>query len=522
MESAQGFFRYQIKRHNENCHEYGYYCFAKRLNNKKINIETYLGKVINKDKNIFYTRKEGFYIYNNPNEKIYLDDKSIFIKEISDNIKVSEKKEKRSRSVVFGSIYIFNEFFKSSKLNTVFSFADDINTDTLYSLILYRILNSNGYSRAFDWWNETYAKFVYPNALMQSQRISEFFEQIGQEKYHRLFFANYMFFLQNINPKFNLLIDSTGLENVIRIPITAINNHNNVVTNEIRLLMAADKISGLPIYYRYVPGNIVDVTTLSLIINELKEYKINIDRAILDAGYYSENNVSFLIDNKIPFMTRLTERTEIYDLLVKKFAPNLCHLENMVKFGERILFIKRSTINSLNSSRPLNYYICLDIERQSQEKASYFKHISKNKTDTELENDLLRQGIFILVTSLNLEINDVLPCYYDRQAIEQVFDYIKGSIDLIPLRCHNEDTLAGHLFISFLATIGYLTLDKLLKKHKNSLTNSLESLGRLHCRVYMNKIVPDIPTKKVNDVLKAIKLKIPDKIILSNNDISNF
>jgi transposase len=61
----------------------------------------------------------------------------------------------------------------------------------------------------------------------------------------------------------------------------------------------------------------------------------------------------------------------------------------------------------------------------------------------------MRYGIFILVTSLNLDVKDVLPCYYDRQVIEQVFDYMKGSIGLIPLRCHNEDTLAGHLFISF-------------------------------------------------------------------------
>jgi transposase len=213
-------------------------------------------------------------------------------------------------------------------------------------------------------------------------------------------------------------------------------------------------------------------------------------------------------------MTRLTERTEIYDLLIKKFVPNLCRLENIVKFGERTLFIKSTQYQPLDSTTLLNYYICLDIERQSQEKASYFKHLTKNKTDDELEHDLMRQGIFILVSSLNLERNNVLPCYYDRQAIEQVFDYMKSSIDIIPLRCHNEDTLAGHLFISFLATIIYLSLDKILKKHKNSLSNSLDSLGRLHCRVYKDRIIPDVATKKVNDVLKALKLKIPDKISL--------
>jgi hypothetical protein len=271
MEPAQGFFRYQTKRHKEKNHEYGYYCFAKRINKKKKNEEKYLGKVIDKEKHIFYTRKEGFYTFNNIDGPIALDKNNVLVENYKNNKNINNKKEKRSRSIVFGSIYIFNEFLKESKLNLVFNFSDNINYDTLYSIILYRILNSNGYSKAFDWWNETYTKFIYPNSIMQSQRISEFFEEIGKEKYHRQFFNNYMVYLQKYNPKFNLLIDSTGLENTIKIPITAINNHNNIISNEIRLLMIADKISGLPIYYRYVPGNIVDVSTLTTLINELNE-----------------------------------------------------------------------------------------------------------------------------------------------------------------------------------------------------------------------------------------------------------
>jgi transposase len=276
--------------------------------------------------------------------------------------------------------------------------------------------------------------------------------------------------------------------------------------------MVADKISGLPIYYRYLPGNIVDVSTLSLIINELIEYKIKVDRAILDAGYYSEKNIELLCKNNIPFMTTLVDKTEIYDLLVQKFAPTICCKQNLITYGERKLFVTKATISHIYTNLPINYYVFLDIARQGQEKNSYFKYFNNKKTDEEIEHDLLRNGIFILVSSINLAPHEILPCYYDRQNVEQIFDYMKCSSNLIPLKCHNEDTLSGHLFLSFLASIGYLSLDIQLRKYKNSLTNSLDSLSRLHARLYDNKIIPDVPTKKVNDVLKAIKIKVPDKI----------
>jgi transposase len=87
--------------------------------------------------------------------------------------------------------------------------------------------------------------------------------------------------------------------------LTTVNNHNGLISNEIRLIFVVERNSGYPIYYRSVLGNIIDVTTLNMVITELQKYNIKVDRAILGAGYYSENNIKLLIDNNIPFMTRM-------------------------------------------------------------------------------------------------------------------------------------------------------------------------------------------------------------------------
>jgi transposase len=358
-------------------------------------------------------------------------------------------------------------------------------------------------------------RYLFPQAQIESQRISEFLVEIGKEVNFRLFFENYLDFLRTINPKFNIMVDSTGLANSIKIPLTAINNHNGVISNEIRLIVIADKISGLPIYYRYVPGNIVDVSTLSMIISEMKEYNIDINKAIMDAGYYSEDNIINLYDNKIPFMTRMVERTEKYELILKKFIPDIMNKENFIKYGDRNLFIKKAEINFFKQDIPLNCYICLDIQKQGIDKNNYFKYFNTNKSNEQLQLDELTHGVFILISSIDLEPSEVLPCYYDRQIIEQIIDYMKNYIDIIPLRIHNEEILAGHLLISFMASIVYLSIDKEVKKRGYSLYSAIRSLHRLHCRVYQNKLIPDVSTKAVNDIFKILKIKLPTRILIN-------
>jgi hypothetical protein len=60
MQQSKGFFRYLIKNTYGKDTEYASLCHAKRVNGKKINDEIWLGRVIDKEKHIFYTKKDGF------------------------------------------------------------------------------------------------------------------------------------------------------------------------------------------------------------------------------------------------------------------------------------------------------------------------------------------------------------------------------------------------------------------------------------------------------------------------------
>jgi transposase len=108
--------------------------------------------------------------------------------------------------------------------------------------------------------------------------------------------------------------------------------------------------------------------------------------------------------------------------------------------------------------------------------------------------------------------DQILPCYYSRQSIEQFFVTIKNKSDLLPLRTHAIDTFNGHVMISFIATIIYILIDKQLKNKKLSFKSGIHYLHRLHADDYKSKIIPKIPTKYANDILKAFKIKFSTTI----------
>jgi hypothetical protein len=146
------------------------------------------------------------------------------------------------------------------------------------------------------------------------------------------------------------------------------------------------------------------VITLKNTLFELKEYGINIDRLILDAGYYSEENLKELYKLNIPFMTRMVPRYSVYDLLLKKYAPNIVNHDNFVEYGHRELYIIKDRIMLFDDQIPVFVYVCCDMEKRHKEYRDYMnKYNHKKTTKQKFDEDMLKFGIFILVSTVELE-----------------------------------------------------------------------------------------------------------------------
>ena len=403
--------------------------YAKLYTSRRDGSRTYkdhcnLGRVLDKDRGIYQNRERGIFAYSlesNTYESAPVE------------YKPPEKGRRREPLIVdFGDVFFLDEFVRSSGLIAAVDAIGYGNPDTLRAMLCYYILCSMSNRYAQDWWEGSYARILYPEASLSSQRVSEFLAAIGDEYSQREFFREYFSLLEKSgNQTENILIDSTGLPNSIHFPLTAISNHNGEISNEIRLIYVVQQNTGLPIYFRYCPGNVIDATTLIRCLAELKEQGVNTKFAILDAGYYMEDNIQEFYDSKISFITRLKENLKLYKELVAEHLGSLEIRENLVEYNGRYVYLKCVACQLCGNSAYA--YVGLDIERKSSESHKTFQRAKDKKLTTDQVYDTIqKQGVFILVSSRRIALEKVLPLYYTRQQIEQIFDIGKNYATCSP------------------------------------------------------------------------------------------
>jgi transposase len=155
----------------------------------------------------------------------------------------------------------------------------------------------------------------------------------------------------------------------------------------------------------------------------------------------------------------------------------------------------------------------LDIDRKSSEARKTFRRAKDNKLTTDpMYETIQRQGTFILISSRRVAPNKVLPLYYTRQQIEQIFDIGKNYADMLPLRVRTEETFRGHLMITFIATVVLKKIQDVLKMTSTLPTALFLNLRNHKCKVYKNKIITQEAFKKANDSYKLFGIKCPVSI----------
>jgi hypothetical protein len=399
--------------------------------------------------------------------------------------------------------------------------------DTLKALVAFRLTNpDNAWNIAEEWYRKSYARILYPKAIMQSPRISEFHALIGTEENYHSFFNSYLRTItncDNISEQISIpiLIDSTGLENCIKTHLTAVNNHHGTVKNEIRLIYVVDKNTKLPIFFRYVPGNVIDNSTLITSINELAAFGLNIELIIMDAGYCSQQNLEQLSTHNIPFLTRMTKNRKEYKYLMTEHSGDLLQQANLVRYHHRRLCAKMVPISIYGTE--LYAYIMLDLGEISNDllKAAD-KFVDSSDCEKKTEEGFFSAGKFILLSSVNYNTDEILPLYYSRQAIEQVFDFAKSYGGTLPLRGHSEETIRGILLISFIATAVYSCLSHSLAESRYSPHSALLYMHNASIKIYESVTLLEELTKQHKEIFSHLKLECPFSELESGNLLQKY
>jgi hypothetical protein len=240
----------------------------------------------------------------------------------------------------FGDVWLYNEILRQSGFGDVIQCLIPRRSDTLNSLLIFRLSENAPFCYAQKWYDKSYANVQYPNAAVSSHSISTFLEELGSEYNYREFTSKYLNFLtKNTEFKdmasFAVIIDSSILPNDSQMHKTKISNHGGDIENGSRIIYVVDKDSGLPIFFKLISGNTIDDNTLITTIALLKANHIDPRFMILDAGYSSLKNLDTFDDFQVPYVTRLKPNLVLYKKLLDNYSSIVfADAINIIKFND--------------------------------------------------------------------------------------------------------------------------------------------------------------------------------------------
>lgn len=415
-----------------------------------------LGFVIDKANHFFYREDEGFYQFNpedQSREEIPMQDLPAWL---------FEKGMRRTRPPVcvdFGGSYFIDQLIKGIGYDKVIDSIGCHNRDRLHAMLHYYILCGRVACLADDWHANNYTKYLFPKANPKSQRISEFLAAIGSDENRRDFLlAHIPYILKSTDEEPCVLIDSTGVPNKCSIPFTRVNVHEGQANIEWRLIVVAQKSTGLPVYYEIASGSMPDVALIQEIYQKLKNMGYKVEYSIGDAAFGCPALLERLVLSGIDFMMRLNPTYDTYKTTVAEHLADLEGKGKMVLFhGRQARVLKTTAVvaKDKETDEEVLGHVCLCKDYNSRHGKS--SHLLKSKkarkmTSEEREAECSRFGLFALISTVEPPEEDVLKEYYIRQAVEQFFDYIKNDAELAPARTHLSTTTQGHVLLSFIAT----------------------------------------------------------------------
>jgi len=420
-----------------------------------------------------------------------------------------EKRQSAEKLILdFGDVYLLYEFMKCKGVVSLLEGVFGDRARYLIALLCYRLCHASAMDYAKVWYDGSFSRFLFKDVNLSSQRVSDFLRDIGDESVQRDFFKQYI--PSFTDAKDGVIIDSTALPNQIHIPFNMWGYSDSDIEKQIRFLFVVDRKSSLPLFFRYLPGNIVDVSSLGFTVEELKKFGVKSSFVLVDSGFFSEDNIKGLNTEKIDFLTRLPSSRVVYKKLVREEVGMLESFKNAVRCGERVLFIKQKKISLFG--KDAYAHIVLDPERKGRETKKFLLEALDQETDEgDIEFKLMKKGVMILVSSFKLKKEEVVPFYYLRQTVERLFGFSKDDLKIIPLRSHKEETLRGFLLLMFIALVVFVQLKKAIGE-KHTVEGVLLTMRNLKCKVYDDEILIQELAKQQKDITEELKVIMPKKL----------
>lgn len=269
-------------------------------------------------------------------------------------------------------------------------------------------------------------------------------------------------------------------------------NKDGVPLPQTDLAMLVGQDSGMPLHYRKVAGNIADVSTVRALIRDMEPSLPGRVRLVTGRGFWSATNADAMMREHLKFLMGMPTSPgpsgdavdahagepgswKNYDpstgLYGMRVAHGWDHGERRPRRGDVVRARRRShaclffdASRAAEAERRLAALLraCASelsagnrVEAHERHYDEYFEVVRGRPVgrDAAIAAATARAGYFALFSNEVMGPFEALAAYRDKDAIEKRFGDVKSLLDLRTPRVSTEGTLAGKLFVTFVALV---------------------------------------------------------------------
>lgn len=458
------------------------------------------------------------------------------------------------RRCFYGASYLLDQIGQATGV------AADLKTcfPDIYKKILsvayYLILEENNSLSRFSHWERLH---VHPyGENIPSQRSSELFQSIDEEQRMEFFKKQGQRRIEKEYWAFDVTSISSYSETLSQVKKGRNKEHDWLP--QINLALLFGEKSGIPFYYRKLPGNITDVTIVKGLMAEFNVMgykKVNI---VFDRGFYSWKNINemykyhkkFLIGVKLGLnyvkevLEEERENLQLWSNFQTQFgAYGVCRTidwdyeEERPKNGATIKSKKRAYLHifynpekAAKDQADMNDYLTKlhsDLEandRQDYCAKDYDKYFIVTKSpkrgrkikprEEAMREAAKNYGYFALLSNEVKDPFEALSLYRSKDIVEKAFGNLKDRLNFRRMQVSSELSLNGKLFVEFIALIYLSYVKKKMQDAKlfekwtlQGLLDELDVIERFEAPE-QGYILGEV-TKKQRDIYKALEVKPP-------------
>ena len=397
--------------------------------------------------------------------------------------------------------------------------------DAILSVAYYLIIEDSNPLSRFGRWSATHRHPL--GGDLPSQRSSELFAGISEAQRMEFFRLQAKRRAEDEYWAFDSTSISSYSETLEQVKWGR--NKDSEELPQINLALLFGEKSGLPFYYRKLPGNVPDVKTVVSLLKETRVLGIEKMNLVFDRGFCSYENVNSLFTEHRKFVTGANTSLAIVRKMIDETRPTMRDFANYN--DEHGVYAASQTASwdyerkrpykgdVLKEDRRIYVHLFFNPERAVEDETAFNRRMSELRkellsgtrvaghekayerffavaetpkrgvkvacNDAAMAEARARFGYFALLSN---EVKDpiaALEIYRNKDVVEKAFSDIKGRLNCRRTLVSSERSLDGKLFVEFVALIILSYIKKHMQDaklfHRYTLQGLIDELDVIEC-----------------------------------------